>query len=92
MDLLISKLLNYSEFFYNRNMDLLISKQLSKSILDFGSGQTEITHKYVFAYFQIDHFPKSKIDFDSSFEIRRSIILLYKKKKQWSVLTNKKKS
>ena len=45
--------------------------------------------KYVFAYFQFDHLPKSKIDFESSFEMRRSIFLL--KKKNWSVLTNNKK-
>ena len=55
---------------YKRNMDLLISKLLSKSI--FG---LKIL-KYIFAYFQFDHFPKSKIDFESSFEIRRSIFIL----------------
>ena len=33
--------------------------------------------KYVFAYFQFDHFPKSKIDFESSFEMRRSIFILF---------------
>ena len=32
---------------------------------------------YVFAYFQFDHFPKSKIDFESSFEMRRSKFMLY---------------
>ena len=32
--------------------------------------------KYVFAYFQFDHFQKSKIDFKSSFEMIRSIFVL----------------
>ena len=38
-----------------------------------GSGQTENTQIYVFAYFQFDHFPKSKIDSKSRFEMRMSI-------------------
>ena len=29
-----------------------------------GSGQTENTQVRIFAYFQFDHFPKSKINFD----------------------------
>ena len=45
--------------------------------------------KYVFAYFQFHHFLKSKMDFKSSFKMRRSIFLF--KKKNWSVLTNNKK-
>ena len=38
-----------------------------------GSGQTENTHIRVYAYFQFDHFPKSKIDFESRFEMRMYI-------------------
>ena len=33
----------------------------------------------MYTYFQFDHFPKSKIDFESSFEIKMSIFLLKKK-------------
>ena len=40
-----------------------------------GSGQTENTQIRVFAYFQFDHFPKSKIDSESRFEMRMSIFL-----------------
>ena len=40
-----------------------------------GSGQTENTQICVFAYFQFDHFPKSKIDSESRFEMRMSIFL-----------------
>ena len=61
---------------YNRNMDLLISNCFQNQFWTSGSGQTVNTRKYVFAYFQFDHFPKSKIDFESSFEMRRSIFLL----------------
>ena len=38
-----------------------------------GSGQTENTQIHVFAYFPFDHFPKSKIDFESRFEMRMYI-------------------
>ena len=45
----------------------------------FNSGLQEVVklkiRKYVFAYFQFDHFPKSKIYFENNFEIRRSIFL-----------------
>ena len=58
-------------------MDILISNLLSKSILDFGSGQTENTQIRVFAYFPFYHFPKSKIYSESRFEIRMSIFLFY---------------
>ena len=40
-----------------------------------GSGQTENTQIRVFAYFQFDQFPKLKINFESWFEIRMSILL-----------------
>ena len=52
-------------------MDVLILK------LDFGLREVVKLKifKYVFAYFQLDPFPKSKIDFESSFEMRRSIFL-----------------
>ena len=40
-----------------------------------GSGQTENTQIRVFAYFQFDHFPKSKIDSESIFEMRMSLFL-----------------
>ena len=54
-----------------------------------GSGQTENTQICVFAYFQFDYFPKSKIDFESRFEMRMSIFLF--KKKFWSVSVSIKK-
>ena len=65
-----------------------------------GSGQTENTQIRSCAYFLFDHFLMSKIDFESSFEMRRSIFLIYKKKKKkkkeeekknCSVLTKTKK-
>ena len=40
-----------------------------------GSGQTENTRICVYVYFQFDHFPKSKIDFQSRFKMRMSIFL-----------------
>ena len=40
-----------------------------------GSGQTENTQIPVFFYFPFDHFPKSKIDFESRFEKRMHIFL-----------------
>ena len=40
-----------------------------------GSGQTENTQIRVFVYFPFDHFPKSKIDSESRFEMRMSIFL-----------------
>ena len=39
-----------------------------------GSSQTENTQIRVFAYFQFDHFPKSKIDSESRFQMRMSIL------------------
>ena len=39
------------------------------------SGQTENSRIRVYVYFQFDHFPKSKIDFESRFEMRMSIFL-----------------
>ena len=36
--------------------------------LTLGSGQTENMQRRVFAYFQLDHFPKSKIDSKSRFK------------------------
>ena len=53
-------------------MDLLISNLLSNQFWTSGSGQTKNTRKYVFEYFQFDHFPKSKIDFESSFAVLQS--------------------
>ena len=50
-------------------MDILIWNLLSES------GQTENTQIRVFAYFQFDHFPKSKIDSESKFVMRMSILL-----------------
>ena len=41
-----------------------------------GSSQTENTQMRVFTSFQFDHFPKSKIDFESRFEMRMSIFLV----------------
>ena len=55
-------------------MYILISNLLSESILTFGSGQTENMQILVFAYFQFNHFPKSKIDSESRFEMRTSIL------------------
>ena len=62
-------------------------KKLRKEILTFsfqicfqnqfltsGNGQTENT-LILLAYFQFDHFPKSKIDFESRFEKRMSKFL-----------------
>ena len=43
--------------------------------LSLGSGQTRNTQIRVFAYFQFDHFPKSKIDSESRFEMRMYIFL-----------------
>ena len=40
-----------------------------------GSGQTENMQICVFVYFQFDHFPKFKIDFESRFEMTMSILL-----------------
>ena len=40
-----------------------------------GSDQTENTQIHVFAYFPFGHFPKSKIDSESRFEMRMSIFL-----------------
>ena len=40
-----------------------------------GNGQTENTQIHVFAYFPFDHFPNSKIDSKSRFEMRMSIFL-----------------
>ena len=57
-------------------MDILISNLLSESIFDFGKWSNrkyENTQIRVFAYFQFDHFPKSKIDSKSRFEMRISI-------------------
>ena len=44
-------------------------------ILTSESGQTENTQIRVYAYFPFDHFPKSKINFESRFEMRMSIFL-----------------
>ena len=41
-----------------------------------GSGQTENTQIRVFVYFLFDHFPKSKIDFESRFEKNALISIL----------------
>ena len=40
-----------------------------------GSGQTENAQILVFAYFPFEHFPKSKIDSKSKFEMKMSIVL-----------------
>ena len=48
-----------------------------KKFLTSGSGQIENTQIHVFAYCRFDHFPKSKIDSESSFEIRKSILQFY---------------
>ena len=40
-----------------------------------GSGQTEKTQIRVFAYFEFDHFPKSKTNSKNWFEMRMSILL-----------------
>ena len=40
-----------------------------------GSGQTKNMQIPVFAYFQFDHLPKSKIGSESRFEMRMSIFL-----------------
>ena len=40
-----------------------------------GSGLTENMQIRVFVYFLFDHFPKSKIDFESRFEMRMPIFL-----------------
>ena len=45
-------------FFYNFNMDILISILLSELFLTWGSGQTENTQIGILAYFQFDHFLK----------------------------------
>ena len=68
-------------------MDTLISNQFSTS----GSGQTGNTQLCVFAYFQFDHFLKSKFDFISRFQMRISI---FNSKKNfgafWSVFEKSK--
>ena len=61
-------------------MDILISNLLSELIFYFGKWSTENPQIRVFAYFQLDHFPKLKINSESRFEIRMSILLFYKKK------------
>ena len=40
-----------------------------------GSGQTENTQIRVFAYFPVDDFPKSKIEYKSRFEMKMSLFL-----------------
>ena len=42
-----------------------------------GNGQTENTCIRVHVFFQFDHFPESKIDFESRFEKRMPIFLFY---------------
>ena len=55
---------------------LYIQKVLKyKKFWTSGSGQTENTQIRVFAYFRFDHFPKSKIDSESRFEIRMYIFI-----------------
>ena len=58
-------------FFYNRYMDLLISKLLSKSILDFGKWSN---WKYANTYLRI--FSLTTSQSPKSFEMRRSIFIL----------------
>ena len=53
------------------SFQICFCKQFSTS----GSGQTENVQIRVFAYFQFDHFPKSKIDCEIRFEITMSIFL-----------------
>ena len=54
-------------------MGILFSNQFSTS----GSGQPENTQICVFAYFQFDPFPESKIDSESRFEKRMPIFLFW---------------
>ena len=52
-----------------------LQKCFWNKFLTLGSGQTENTQICVFAYFQFDHFPKSKIYSENSFKMKRSIFL-----------------
>ena len=61
--------------FKNRNMDILISNLLSKSIFDFRKWSNQKYTNTRITYFQFDHLPKSKIDSESRYEMRISILL-----------------
>ena len=56
-------------------MDILISNLLSELVLDFGKWPNKKYANTRICVFLFDHFPKSKIDSKSRFEMRMSIIL-----------------
>ena len=66
---------NSSKKNYNRNMYILISNLLSESFFDLGKWSTENMQIRIFEYVQFDHFPKTKIDSESRFEMKMSILL-----------------
>ena len=59
----------------NKSMEIYISSLLWNQFWTSGSGKTKNTKIRLFAYFQFDPFPKSKIDLESRFEMRTSIFL-----------------
>ena len=58
---------------FKKKIDIIILNLLLVSILSLGRNQTENTQIRIFANFQLDHFPKLKIDSKSRFEKRMSI-------------------
>ena len=63
-------------FLKNRNMNILISNLLSKSIFHFRKWSIWKLRKYAYLYnFQFDHFPKLTIDSESRFEMKMPIFL-----------------
>ena len=63
---------------YNKDQEVhrcFSSHSLKVLSWDTASGQTENKRIRVYVYFQFDHFPNSKIDFESRFVMRMSIFL-----------------
>ena len=56
-------------------MDIIISNLLLESIFDFGKWSNWKYTNTLICVFQFDHFPKSKIDSESKFEMRMSLFL-----------------
>ena len=67
---------NAQKKFRTEILTFLFQICFQNQFLTSGSSQTENTQIRIFAYFQFDHFPRSKIDFESRFEMRMSIFLI----------------
>ena len=74
---LFENTMGYQFFDLLKNLEQKYGHSHFKSAFGINFGLWEVVkqkiHKY--AYFQFDHFPKSKIDFESRFEKRMSIFL-----------------